>query len=69
MREHLGVGVPAELVTGLEQPLPQCRVVVDLAIEGRPDRAILVRARLPAILEVDDAEPGRSEGDPVAAST
>ena len=38
-------------------------VVVDLAVEHDPDRAVLVRHRLGAALEVDDAQPPVPEND------
>ena len=39
------------------QPPPQRGVVVDLAVEDRPDRAVLVGERLMAAGQVDDRQP------------
>ena len=45
---------------------PQLLVVVDLAVEDDPDRAVLVRDRLVAAVEIDDAEAAHAERDAVA---
>src|SRR5207244_7234362 len=39
-------------------------VVVELAVLDRPDVSVLVRERLVAGLDVDDAQAPRAEGDP-----
>ncbi len=43
------------------QPRPQRGVVVDLAVEDDPDRAVLVRHRLVAARHVDDGQPAVGE--------
>src|SRR4029079_16491737 len=42
---------------------PQLGVVVDLAVLDDDTASVLVRDRLVAVLEVDDREAARSEGD------
>ena len=63
MREHLGVAVRAKPVAGALELAAQLLVVVDLAVLDDGDRAVLVRERLVARLEVDDREPARGEAD------
>ena len=64
--EHLGVGVRGEPVARGLELLPELAVVVDLAVLDDVDRAVLVRDRLVAALEVDDRQPSRREaGDRV----
>src|SRR5262249_15142827 len=41
-------------------------IVVNLAVEDDPDAPVLVRDRLEAIIEVDDAETAHADGDAVA---
>ena len=62
--EHLGVGAR----DGTGGPAPRvrsrsARVVVDLAVEDDPDRAVLVGLRLGAGVEVDDAQPAEGQPD------
>ena len=45
---------------------PELPVVVDLAVEDDPDRSVLVRHRLLAVLEIDDAQPPHAEADALA---
>ncbi len=66
MDEHLGVAVGGESVTALAQLLAQAGVVVDLAVEGDPDRAVLVGERLVAALEVEDRQAPHADAGPVA---
>ena len=54
--DHLGVALAAEPVAPLAQALPQLAEVVDLAVEDGADRAVLVRDRRVALVEVDDRE-------------
>jgi hypothetical protein len=62
--DRLGVGVRAvDVALGLELGA-QVGVVVDLAAEGEPDGAVLVRHRLvPGRSEVDDREAAVAEAD------
>ena len=46
------------------QAVAQLVVVVELAVLDRPDRAVLVRERLVAALDVDDAQPARRRARP-----
>ena len=39
----------------------QLAIVVDLAVEDHPDRAVLVADRLMAAGEIDDAQPAHAE--------
>ena len=57
--QHLGVGARAELVAIVQAEVAaELGVVVDLAVEGDPHRAVLVGHRLvPGGADVDDAEP------------
>jgi hypothetical protein len=64
MDEHLGVPVRPERVAGTLEVAAQLLVVVDLAVLDDRARAVLVRDRLVAGLEVDDREPSRREADP-----
>jgi hypothetical protein len=61
MDDGLGVGPGPVDVPGAFECGPDIRVVVDLAIEDDPDRAVLVRERLMASREVDDTEPTMAE--------
>ncbi len=56
VNEHFSVGSRAVGVPGGFQLRPHQRVVVDLAVVGDPDAPVLVRQRLVAAREVDDAE-------------
>jgi hypothetical protein len=50
-------------VAGALELSPQLRVVVDLAVLDDDAASVLVRDRLVAVLEVDDREAARREGD------
>jgi hypothetical protein len=63
MDQDLGVAAAGEPVTAAAQALLEDGVVVDLAVEDRPDRGVLVRHRLMAAFDVDDAEPAGGDGD------
>ena len=54
--EDFGVGAGAEMVPLRLELGTEVGIVVDLAVEDRPHRAVLVRDRLPAIGEADDAQ-------------
>src|SRR5262249_40183169 len=56
MNDHLGVGIGVEPMTSREQLRAQFAVVEDLAIEDRPYGAIFVVNRLPAALQVHNAQ-------------
>ena len=65
VREDLRVAAARE--TGgrrARAPRRSVDVVVELAVLDRPDRSVLVRERLVAALDVDDAEAPRAERDP-----
>jgi hypothetical protein len=63
VHQHLGVGAGRKAVAGDLQPRTKLAVVVDLSVLDDVDRAVLVRDRLVARLEVDDREPaGRKPG-------
>ena len=61
--QDLGVGPGRQGVAALAQQLLQARVVVDLAVQRRPDRPVLVRERLVPVLDVDHAEAAGAEAD------
>jgi hypothetical protein len=58
MKDNLGVGLGGELVSLSEEIFSQFEVVKDLAIEGDPERGILVAHRLVAASEINNTEPG-----------
>src|SRR5215213_9949251 len=51
VNETFGVGGSTEHVAALRQVMAQLPVVIDLAVEDDPDRAIFIRDRLPARVE------------------
>ena len=57
MKNHLGIRARAESVAFARQLRAQFDVVENLAVERDPDRAVLVRHRLLAAGEVDNAQP------------
>ena len=59
--EDLGVTLGAERVPPGLEPVPQRGEVVDLAVEDRPDRAVLVGERLMASLQVNDRQPAKPQ--------
>src|SRR5262249_20784464 len=56
MDKHFGVGAGRETMAASDQTLAQLDVVVDLAVQHRPDRGVLVRNRLVAGFEIDDRQ-------------
>jgi len=59
---HLGVGVGMEAVTFGKQLFAELDVVVDLAVEDDPERAVLAGHRLESLVrEVDDGKPAMDE--------
>src|SRR5688572_9880579 len=66
MDDRLRVAVGLEDVAGAFEVAAQLPVVVDLAVEDDPDRAVLVRDRLLAAFEIDDAEAPHAERDAFA---
>jgi len=61
--EHLRVAARREPVSRALELGTELELVVDLAVVGDPDRAVLVRQRLRASVEVDDAEATVPEDD------
>src|SRR4029450_11434959 len=61
--ENFGVRSRGERVPGGQQPAPQGREVVDLAVQHRPDGAVFVREWLVTALNVDDAEAAGAESE------
>ncbi len=62
--DRLGVGSGSEQMAERAELGPQQAVVVDLAVVGHPDRAVLVRQRLPpGARHVDDRQPPVAEDD------
>src|SRR3989442_3379999 len=68
MHDHLGVRTGPKAVTLRLQLGDQGVEVVDLTVEGDPDRPVLVRERLLAGREVDDREPPVAEPHVAAAA-
>ena len=61
MNDRLGVATRAEAVAGALERSSQLDVVVDLAVEHHVDARVLVADRLPAALEVDEAQAPAAE--------
>jgi hypothetical protein len=59
----LGVGAGLEPMSQLRKEGTKALVVVDLAVEDDPDRAVFVGDGLMAALDVDDRQPPRREAD------
>src|SRR3990172_4145552 len=59
----LGVGAGLEPMSQLRKEVTKALVVVDLAVEDDPDRAVFVSDGLMAALDVYDGEPPRGETD------
>ena len=57
VHDHLSVRLRTERMPTGAQLISKLDVVVDLAVEGDPDRPVLVRDRLAAAIQVDDREP------------
>ena len=66
MDDRFRVAGGLEDVAAPLQIAPQLLVVVDLAVEDDPDGAVLVRDRLEAVAQIDDAEAAHADGDAVA---
>jgi hypothetical protein len=65
VHDHFGIRMGIELMSELLQVAAQFDVVEDLAVEDRPDRFCVVVDRLIPGAQVDNAEPGMAESDPV----
>ncbi len=65
--EDLGVALRAERMPLGLQPTAQRGEVVDLAVEDRPDGAVLVRERLMPAGQVDDRQPAEAQRGVVVA--
>ena len=63
MEDDFGVGVGAELVPLRDERRTKFLEIVNLAVEDDPERAVLVRERLMAFREVNDAQPPVPESD------
>ena len=61
VNDDFRVGVGGESVPAGLQIRAEIPIIVDLAVEHDPDRSVLVRERLMAPREVDDAEPPHPE--------
>ena len=59
--DRFGVGARAVAVAGRFELRPDVGVVVDLAVEDDPDRAVFVRQRLLAGGQIDDAQAAVAE--------
>ena len=66
MDDRFRIAFGAEHVAAPRQQPPKLPVVVDLAVEHDPDRAVLVRHGLLAVLEIDDAQAPHAEADALA---
>ncbi len=64
VNQHLGIGVRCELVPPPPEVLAQLRVVVDLAVERRPHRSVLVAQRLMAPGYVHDRQTAGADRHP-----
>ena len=58
VEDYLGIRAGGEPMSLTEQLFPEFQVVEDLAVEGDPQRRVLVAHGLLAAGEVNDAEPG-----------
>src|SRR5690242_15768899 len=61
MKDYLGIRGGGEDMAGANQFGPQLGVVENFAVEDNPVGASFIADRLPAIFEVDDAEPHVSQ--------
>ncbi len=66
--DHLGVGMRAETDAACDQLLPEFDVVEDLAVEGDPNRLVVVRHRLRAGGKIDDRKARMREAEAVAVA-
>jgi imidazolonepropionase-like amidohydrolase len=62
MGDHFGIALGSELVARSGKLLAQRGEVVDLSVEGYPDRAILVGDGRIAGEQVDDGQPCLADG-------
>jgi protein-tyrosine phosphatase len=62
MHQDLGVGAAREPVAPLAEAVLEGGMVVDLAVEDRPNGPVFVAQGLVAALDVDDAQPARAQG-------
>jgi hypothetical protein len=65
MNENLCVRVCIKLMTSGHKILPEIRIIEDFAVVNDPDGAIFIVDRLIPATEVDDAEPGMGQADPL----
>ena len=61
MNDRFRIGIGGETVPASLQIRSELPIIVDLAVEYDPDRPVLVRQRLMAAGDVDDAEPAHPE--------
>src|SRR5581483_1762313 len=61
MHQRFGIAVGDETMAARNQVLPQFLVIVDLAVEYHPNGAVLVRDRLVAGAQIDDAEAAHAD--------
>jgi hypothetical protein len=61
VHQHLGVRARREAMPARAQILTQLRVIVDLAIERHPHRAVLVAERLMASLDIHDRQAANAD--------
>jgi hypothetical protein len=57
MDQDFGISARRQRVAARAEEILQPRMVVDLAVEDSPHRAVLVRQRLMTPVDVDDAQP------------
>src|SRR5205085_9316702 len=63
VHDHLGIAPGGQLVAARQQLLLKRREVVNLAIEHDRYGAVLVGDRLPAVVNIDDAQPSHAHTD------
>ena len=63
MQNGLGIALSLEVITASNELLAKLLIVIDLAVEGDDDAAILVFHRLAAALKVDDGQTTETHGD------
>ena len=66
VNDSFSVTVGIELVAELFELLAQFAIVVDLAVENNPRRAVLIMNRLLSVCEIDDREPPHRQSHPIA---
>ena len=62
MDPRLGVAAGRQPMPPRQEILPQLGILEQLAVEGDPDRSVLVGERLPAACQVDDRQPPGPQG-------